>query len=80
MRIINKPALITQGYIEGRKKMLEILEAGLDAADPYLNMKKLFRREGNLLYAGNIDYEAAGDPQTGNEVYNLDKIDKVYGE
>ena len=35
MRIQNKAALTSHGNIEGRRIVTELLDAGLDAIDPY---------------------------------------------
>ena len=37
LRIQNMENLMSHGNIRGRKDMLEILEAGLEASDPYRN-------------------------------------------
>jgi len=43
LRIQNMESLASHGNIAGRKAMVEILEAGLQASDPYHNTKKLLR-------------------------------------
>jgi hypothetical protein len=48
-RIFNTASLINHGNIAGRKAVAEILEAGLQAADPYENTRKLIRIEENKL-------------------------------
>lgn len=78
MRILNREQLTSHGNIDGRRKMLEILEAGLEAADPFYNTRKLFRLEKNMLYVGNPDFEAEDDPQSGIACYNLDEIENIY--
>lgn len=78
MRILNREQITSHGNVDGRRKMIDILEAGLKAADPFYNTKKLFRRENNMLYVGNPDFEADDDPQSGIECYNLDEIEKIY--
>ena len=77
-RILNYDALTSHGNIKGRKLIAEIMEAGLKAADPYYNTKKLVRREGSKLIFDGVDFEAPGDPRTGPAVYDLDEIDRVY--
>ena len=45
MRIKNKAALTCHGNIEGRRVVTELLDAGLDALDPYYRVKALVRVE-----------------------------------
>lgn len=78
MRILNQERLTSHGNVEGRRKMVEILEAGLMASDPYYNAKKLFRLEKNLLYVGHADFEADHDPQSGTACYDLAQIENIY--
>jgi len=70
-------SLASHGNMEGRKALLEILEAGLQAADPYYNTQQLLRIEGRKLIVGNPDYEPAGDPQSGEQIYDLDETGKI---
>jgi glycerate 2-kinase len=50
MIIKNTEALTSQGNVRDRKAVLDLIEAGLLAADPYENTKKLFRiRDGKLI-------------------------------
>jgi len=44
MRIQNIGQLTSHGNISGRRVIAEILEAGLEAADPYSNTKKYYTR------------------------------------
>ena len=48
-RILNISDLTSHGNIAGRKAIVEILEAGLEAADPYPNTLKLLKIKGNRL-------------------------------
>ena len=77
-RILNMKKLTSHGNREGRKAVAEILEAGLQAADPYSNTKKLFKLKGNKLVIGGPDYIPDGDFQTEAEVINLVKIDRIF--
>lgn len=77
VRILNTDALVSHGNQRGRRAMVEILEAGLQAADPYYNSLKLMRREGNHLIVGNPDFEPDDAPHQGEEVINLDKVGKI---
>ncbi len=76
-RILNAEALTTHGNRRGRRDVVEILEAGLQAADPYYNTKKLVRVEGNQLIVGGADYEPEGSPVTGDAVFDLDKVGRI---
>lgn len=78
MRILNGEQLLSYDCTKGRRDMVTILEAALEAADPYYNTADLFRREGDLLYIGGPEFEAEGDPGTGPEVVDLSKIRHVY--
>jgi len=77
-RIQNMDTLVSTGNVAGRKAVVEIIEAGLQAADPYDNARKLVRLEGGRLVVGCKEYEPAGAPRTGDEVYDLDKTGKIY--
>ncbi len=70
--------LISHGNIALRKAALEILEAGLEASDPYFNTRKLIRLEGNRLIVGNKDFEPSGSPVTGDEVFDLSEIGRIF--
>ena len=78
VRIQNFETLVSHGNIDGRKAVLEILEAGLAAADPYENTRKLLRIENESLVVGHTAYEPVGSPRTGDEVYDLSKIGNIY--
>lgn len=77
-RILNMDTLLSTGNYVGRKAVLEILEAGLQASDPYNNTFKLIRREGDKLIVGNRDFEPAGTPLSGDEVFDLSKIGRIF--
>lgn len=70
--------LVSHGNLTGRKIVAEILESGLEAADPYNNVRKLVRRNGNELVVGCKEYEPGGDPQNGDIFFNLDTIGDIY--
>jgi glycerate-2-kinase len=78
MRIQNADTLVSHGNVDGRRKMVEILEAGLEAADPYNNTQRLIRLEGGRLIVGNRDFEPRGTPKTGDEIYDLSKLGNIY--
>ncbi len=78
MRILNADTLTSHGNVAGRKAVVEILEAGLQAADPYHNARALLRVEGHRLIIGNRAFEPAGDPRAGqDEVFDLDRIGRI---
>jgi glycerate 2-kinase len=76
--ITNREMLLRQGNIPGRQAVLDIIEAGLTAADPYANTRKLVRLQGNKLIVGCPAFEPRGAPQTGEQVYDLDSLGRIY--
>ncbi|GAB4559566.1 MAG: glycerate kinase [Anaerolineae bacterium] len=78
MRILNADRLSCHGNKAGRQAILQILEAGLQAADPYYNTLKLLRVEGDRLIVGHPDFEPKGSPVTGEEVFDLRQIGRIY--
>lgn len=78
MRILNYNDLISQGNIEGRKIAVEILEAAMEASDPYYNTQKLIKIEDDILYIGNKDFEANEDTRTGIETYKRGELDRIF--
>jgi glycerate-2-kinase len=58
--------------------MSQILEAGLQASDPYPNTLKLIRIENGKLIVGNKEFEPIGSPRSGDEVYDLSRIERIY--
>jgi glycerate 2-kinase len=77
-RIQNAENLLSTGNIPGRQAMLQILEAGLQAANPYANARKLIRVEDGKLIVGNKEFEPSGSPRSGDEVYDLSRIGRIY--
>jgi glycerate 2-kinase len=77
-RILNIDDLVSHGNIPGRQAMVQILEAGLEASDPYLNTKKLIHVNGNNLTIGSAEFEPAGSPVPGNQIFDLTKIDRIF--
>jgi len=77
-RIQNIDDLVSHGNVWARKAILEILEAGLEASDPYYNTKKLIRLQGDTLIVGGKEFEPSGSPITGEEVYELPKIGRIF--
>jgi len=62
--------------------MVEILEAGLAAGDPYDNVCDLMHVDGSgagpALVVGHPEFEPAGTPHPGPRVYDLDRIGRIY--
>jgi len=77
-RIQNVDALLSTGNVRGRRAVLEMLEAGLQDGDPYWNTRRLVRIEGDSLVVGGSEFEPAGCPRTGAEVYELSGIGRIY--
>ncbi len=77
-RIQNIETLACHGDISGRKAVIAILEAGLEAADPYHNTKKLVRLQGDRLIVGGREFEPADDPCTGPFTCDLSTVGSVY--
>jgi len=78
MRITNPEPLKSHGNIAGRQAVVDILEAGLQAADPYWNAAKLVRIEGDSLIVGRPEFEPHGAAQTGEERIPLQDIDRIF--
>jgi glycerate-2-kinase len=83
MRILNAEALTGHGNVRGRRAVVEILDAGLQAADAYAAVHKLVRVEraaggGERLIVGHAPFEPQGTPVTGDEVYDLSGPGRVF--
>lgn len=78
MRITNAAHLTSHGNTAGRMAMVQILEAGLQAADPYWNVRELVRVEGDRLIVGNHRFEPQGSPVTGDEVFDLSRTGRIF--
>ena len=78
MRIKNKEMLTSHGNVAGRKIVADLLDAGLDALDPYLRVKELVKLEDRKIVLDNRDFEMKGDPHAGPAVYDLRDYDRVY--
>jgi glycerate 2-kinase len=76
MVISNAEELTSHGDREHRARALDILEAGLSAADPYVNTRKLIRLEdGRLLVGGCPQMDVSG---YGDEGINLAEVQHIY--
>jgi len=78
MRIQNTGPLLSHGNTDGRRAVVEILEAALEAADPYSNTRKLIRIDGERLIVGCKDFQPQGDPKGGDEVFKFSEIGDIY--
>ena len=78
MRILNREALTSHGNVRGRQAVVDIIEAGLGAADPYDKVLQLILVDGDTLVIGNPAFEPKGSPVTGTEVYHLSGPGRVY--
>jgi len=76
--ITNRDTLLRQGNIPGRRAVIEIIDAGLVAADPYANTRKLVRVQGNQLLVGCPAFEPRGAPVTGEQVFDLRRLGRIY--
>lgn len=78
MRIRNYEALTNHGNIRGRKAVCDILECGLQAADPYYNTLRLIQIENGKLSIGCSDFEPINAPKSGEDIYDLKDIDRIF--
>lgn len=77
MRIKNKDALTAHGNLHGRKIVAELLDAGLDALDPYYRVKEFINIENGKLHINNVGFEMKEDPHTGPLTFDLTQFDRV---
>ncbi|MCW4038176.1 MAG: hypothetical protein NWF13_05510, partial [Candidatus Bathyarchaeota archaeon] len=75
MWIKNLETLLSHGNIRGRRMVLGIVEAGLEAADPYYNARKLINIENDKLIIGHKDFDVAGK---GFVTFDLTEIGSIY--
>jgi glycerate 2-kinase len=74
--IRNREQLLEHGNRRVREHALDILEAGLAAADPYDSIRKLVRIEGDTLHVGGQpDMDVSG---FGDEIIDLREIEHIY--
>ena len=78
MRIKNKERLISHGNRRGREIVTELLDAGLDALDPYVRVKRLVRIESDRIVLDDRGYEMKGDPHAGPAVYELYPDSRIF--
>lgn len=77
-RILNAETLTNHGHVAGRRALLDILETGLRAADPYYAMQAALRLEGDILTVGNELYSPPGTPLAGLEVIDLRTVKRIF--
>lgn len=78
MRIKNKQMLINHANQEGRRIVAELLDAGLDALDPYFRVKELVNMELGRIVLRTKGFEMKGDPHTGDVYLDLEDYDRVF--
>lgn len=78
MRITNFDTVCSHGNVAGRRATLEILEAGLQVADPYNNTRRLLHLDGQMLVVGQSEFEPVGTPKPRQQLYDLSKVGKIF--
>ena len=78
MRIKNKEKLTSHSNVYGRKIVTELLDAGLDALDPYFRVKQFIKVENNKIILNNEGFEMKDDPHSGPVEFNLKDYDRVF--
>jgi len=76
MIIQNHDQLLQHGNIAARKILLDVMEAGLAAPDPYDNVRGLVRVEDRRLIVG--DPELSDPPGIQPRVFDLDAVGHIY--
>ena len=72
----NRESLLSHGNVAGRQAVLDIIEAGIAAADPYDGTRALLRLEEDRLTVGRADRSVpAGN---GPQVFDLKTINSIY--
>ena len=76
MIVKNREEVVSHGKAYGRELVVDIIEAGLAAVNPYANTRKLIRIEdGNLRIGGSPEMDLSG---LGEEVIELSQIQNIY--
>jgi glycerate-2-kinase len=60
MIISNRTTLTSHGHVEGRQRVLDIIEAGLSHTDPYDNAQQLIQIHQGQLQIGHPDFPVQG--------------------
>ena len=74
--IRNRDTLLAHGNADGRQVVLDILEHGLAAPDPYPNVRKMLRIEDGKLIVGHPDFSPL--PEREPQVFDLSEIGDIY--
>lgn len=77
MRIKNKETLTSHGNLTGRRIVADLLDAGLDALDPYLRVKQLVEGRADGIYLHADGFTMRGDPQSGDAFYPFTDYDRI---
>jgi glycerate 2-kinase len=76
MHIKNRGEIVAHENSRGREILVDIIEAGLAAVDPYLNTRKLIRVEkGKLIIGGCPEMDLSG---YGDEVVDLSRVGDIF--
>ena len=76
MILKNREEVVSHGNAGGRRLVADIIEAGLEAVDPYVNTRKLIRIEdGQLRIGGSPEMDLSG---FGEETIDLSQIQNIY--
>lgn len=78
MRVKNKEQLTSHGNREGRRIVADLLDAGLDALDPYVRVKKLVHVENGRIVLHTEGFEMKEDPHAGPLAFDLRDYDRVF--
>ena len=78
MRIKNTQMLTGHGNREGRQIVAALLDAGMDAIDPYTRVKALIHREPGRIVLTTEGFEMKGDPHAGPVSFDLKAYDRVF--
>lgn len=78
MRIRNKETLTSHGNLTGRRIVADLLDAGLDALDPYLRVKQLVEVRADGIYLHADGFTMRGDPHSGDAFYPFADYDRIF--
>lgn len=78
MRILNRQKLTSHGNVSIREDAMDIIDTGMAACDPYYNVLKLVRLQGDKLLIGNREFEAKNDPDSGDDTYSISEFEHIY--
>ncbi len=76
MIVRNREELTSHGNIDGRKTVLDIIEAGFTAADPYENTRRLIRIKDGKLIVGHKDLSQP--PGLEPLIFDLSEVRNIY--